>query len=479
MPGTRVLIIVFDALRPEFVTPELMPNLHGFCARGTRFSRARSTFPTETRVNQSAVLTGCMPARHGVVGNRFMAEDLLPGRLINTGDNAVLAEAARAGAVLDRPTLGQRLAAAGLSYAALSAGTPGGGRLINLTAEEGRSHRLAMRAPEACVPAGFASEIIARIGPMPDYSLPATRWIDWAVAAYLEHIEPVMSPDVMLLWLCEPDESFHYIGVGAPGALETLENADRAFGRILEHHSDALADGSTQIIAMSDHGQITLSGEPLDLPARLAEIGVTASTSQMEGADCVVAVHTAGGIWVRDRDPALVEKILDWLTRQDWCGPLFTRYGLPGTLPQAALRINHARAPDISLVLRADDGVNDHGRDGRSVHDAPYPVGGGCHGGLHARETHTFLACGGRAFAPGAVSDAPAGNIDIMPTVMALLGQSAPDGIDGRALTGDLKETPEAKQRVLTSELRGAFRTNLAVTDIGPARYLDRAWVED
>ena len=70
-PDQRFLIVVLDALRPEFVTPELMPNLHGFAARGVRFANSRSTFPTETRVNQSAVTTGCYPARHGVVANRF------------------------------------------------------------------------------------------------------------------------------------------------------------------------------------------------------------------------------------------------------------------------------------------------------------------------------------------------------------------------------------------------------------------------
>ena len=56
-PGKRFLIVVLDALRPEFVTPELMPNLHAFAQAGVRFANSRSTFPTETRVNQSAVTT--------------------------------------------------------------------------------------------------------------------------------------------------------------------------------------------------------------------------------------------------------------------------------------------------------------------------------------------------------------------------------------------------------------------------------------
>ena len=71
MAKKRVLIVAFDALRPDMVTTALMPNLYQFAAKGTHFPEARSTFPTETRVNQTALITGCYPERHGIVGNRF------------------------------------------------------------------------------------------------------------------------------------------------------------------------------------------------------------------------------------------------------------------------------------------------------------------------------------------------------------------------------------------------------------------------
>ena len=44
--STRFLIVVLDALRPEFVSRELMPNLHRFATDGVRFLNSRSTFPT-------------------------------------------------------------------------------------------------------------------------------------------------------------------------------------------------------------------------------------------------------------------------------------------------------------------------------------------------------------------------------------------------------------------------------------------------
>lgn len=71
----RILIVVFDALRPEFVTPEVMPNLHSFGSEGVHYVNSRSTFPTETRVNQSAVITGCYPHKHGIVANKFVLDE--------------------------------------------------------------------------------------------------------------------------------------------------------------------------------------------------------------------------------------------------------------------------------------------------------------------------------------------------------------------------------------------------------------------
>src|SRR5680860_703149 len=108
MAGTRALIIVFDALRPEFVTPELMPNLHAFAARGVRYLNSRSTFPSETRVNQSAVTTGCYPRRHGVVANNFVISDGPAPIVLNTGDDVAFEQALEAmtAPLLEVPTLG-------------------------------------------------------------------------------------------------------------------------------------------------------------------------------------------------------------------------------------------------------------------------------------------------------------------------------------------------------------------------------------
>ncbi len=479
---TKILIVVFDALRPEFVTSDLMPNLSAFADRGVRFENCRSTFPTETRVNQTAVLTGCYPRKHGIVGNKFPDAGILPDRVIDTGANHQIEEAfAKApGGLVTMPTLGERLAATGRRFASLSAGTPGGGRLINHTAERLGSFRLAMRCPEATVPASALADIIERIGPMPTYELPAIDWVTWAIDAYLGYILHEVTPDVMLLWLCEPDESFHYKGIGSDEALATIRHVDAEFGRILSTQKAAIESGSLQIIAMSDHGQISLEGEPLDLPVLLNEAGFVAATAPGKDIDYTVVVGNAGGIWARDRDDGLIEALVPWLMSQPWCGPIFTWNVVSGTLAISEICADHLRAPDIYLMMRSTDRKNRWGIEGTTSHDAPYPVGGGCHGGLSSYELNNVLMLGGSCFKTNEVVASPAGNIDIAPTVLHLLGMDLPIDIDGRvlqeALVGKLKSASlvEKDQTIIATN----GQTQLLVTDYGTQRYINKAWAE-
>ena len=271
----------------------------------------------------------------------------------------------------------------------------------------------------------------------------AIDWIRYAADIYLQVMEEDIRADVSLVWFCEPDESFHHLGIGSPGALETIRHVDHQFGRILDHHADAIRSGDLQIIAMSDHGQITLRGEALDITGELKSAGFRAGTCFDGDTDLIFAGSNAGGIWVKDNDPALTEGVTAWLLDQDWCGPIFTRHGTLGTLRLADVFQDHARAPEIALVMRNDHTVNAHGLAGETVHASAYPVGGGSHGGLNAHELHNVLTLGGTAFRSGITIDAHAGNVDITPTILALLGIERPAHLDGRALTEAFSGGPD------------------------------------
>ncbi|MEM7188078.1 MAG: nucleotide pyrophosphatase/phosphodiesterase family protein [Pseudomonadota bacterium] len=474
--STRVLIVVFDALRPEFVTPELMGNLHAFATEGCRFDNHHSTFPTETRVNQSAVITGCYPQNHGVVANRFPLPSADGGAsgVVSTGDDIAFAAMLEqmSEPLLGVPALGAILTRHGKRLATISAGTSGGGRLINLHADDEQGVRFTLRRPEVSVPTGLPDQIAVRIGAMPRYEQPAVAWNQYAVDAWLDLIEPETRPDVTLLWLCEPDESFHWHGIGSPQALEAIRGVDQAFGQIVSRKKDEIASGDLHVIAMSDHGQISLSGGKLGIVDQMVHAGLRAADHPGLDVDFTVTVHNSGGIWVRGADQGLIASGVEWLEAQPWCGAAFTRQGIAGTLRHQDILTDHRRAPDIYVTLAHDDRPNHWGIFGSCADNAPYPDGNGCHGGLSTYELQNFLAVQGTAFKQGARFDTPSGNVDILPTLVELMSMPSIQ-TDGRVLREAFVgcATPP-----WTIETLNGGRTRLQRSHCDGTIYLDRGW---
>ncbi len=486
--GKRILIVAFDALRPDMVTPELMPNLTAFAEAGVRFSHSRAAFPTETRVNQSALVTGCYATRHGIVGNRFMDPVAAPNGLFDTGDETALAAGDRrlGGKLLDVPVLGEILAGHGMALAVISAGTPGGARMLHHKAERLGGFRFSLHRPDASVPAARIAAVIDRIGPIPRHEIPSLTWLTYATDVYLEYLEPELAPEITILWLCEPDNSYHHRGIGSAENLAAIRHADAEFGRILNRRRASGMGDRLQIITVSDHGQLTISGAALELSAKLTEAGFAVGETlgpEADGrADLALVPGGAVGIALRDSDPGLIDAVVAWLQDQPWCGPLLTRDGR-GCLTHRQVGLDHPRAPDIVLVPRSHDAVNSHGLPGSCRHDSHYPVGGGTHGGLHPIELATWFAMAGDAFRSGRVSAVPAGIVDVLPTALYLLGIEAPSRTQGRVRREALAAhadapLPTAVEAVHSAEGAAGVRSHLSVSTVGRTPYLNRGWVD-
>src|SRR5512143_533995 len=84
-PRTTHLVIVVDGLRPDYVTPEVMPRLSRLGRRGIVFTAHHSVFPTVTRVNASSIVTGAYPEPHALLGNTIYIPSVNATRGLDTG----------------------------------------------------------------------------------------------------------------------------------------------------------------------------------------------------------------------------------------------------------------------------------------------------------------------------------------------------------------------------------------------------------
>ena len=157
------------------------------------------------------------------------------------------------------------------------------------------------------------------------------------------------------------------------------------------------------------------------------------------GADVASALSSAGGLYVRDSDPKRVRAIVDWIQRENWCGLVSTRDG-DCTFKHSDLIWDHNRTPDIGLILKANDRKNEYADVGHTFQDSTYPTGAGILGGLHKSELNNWLVASGSMFKSRQTIDILAGNVDLLPITIFLLGIDVPSHVQGRVLLEALNE---------------------------------------
>lgn len=452
---TRVIMVAMDGLRPDMLDAQETPHLAALAAAGTRFANARSVFPSETRVATPSLITGCRPGGHGMVANTLFDATVAPDRLLRTKlVEDVMGMAQGGESPLQRPSLAERLAPAGLSFALVSAGTAGAARLLHPAAERLGAFRWNVEDTAGAT----AAEVRDALGATPAHATPNIPRVDFAGRVLLDHVLPRHRPDVALLWLSEPDISFHWGGLRAEHTRRALAAADAVLGRIVTWR-DAQPDAAEiAIVVLSDHGHVTGRGKRC-LRTELTRAGFRAGTGMAPDVDVVVAPAAAPGLWLRDT--ALAPQIADFLATQDWAGPLLARD--PSILPEgrafplATLGSAHARSADLVATFAGSEQADEWGLPGFAPFDAPdVPEGGGMHGGLHRAELATVLVMQGGPFRRGAVAREAADLTDIVPTVLHALGLPV-EGMEGRPLRGALDAAADAPPPREVIDLPGGF----------------------
>ena len=477
-----VLIVAFDGLQPAQVTTELMPNLASFAEDAVTFGNHHAVFPTVTRVNAASMMTGRYPGAHGLAANTVVFRDYDPNLVFAALEPTLAQVTATLGGVLLAPTLADLLSRHGEEYLAVVTGTSGNAYVHNPNAERSGGATI---HPEFCLPGSLDDQIVSRFGAWPEEAEPNTGRMSQGVDILTNYVLKERRPAVSLLWLAEPDHTQHAYAAGTRRSNAALLEADRQFGRVVSWLADAGVETDADIIVISDHGHSTIA-ESVDVQAGVEEAGFSGHGG--EGSVIVAENGGAALFYIEGSSHPTADRLASWLMAQPWCGPVLSSEAvgpIPGTLPAALTGAEGARAPELMMSFKWSSEVSSNGVLGIARSTGGL-AGQGMHGSMSRQETHNVLLGRGPSFKRGIVLDTPSGNVDLTPTVLAILGLPAAEMTDGRPLSEALKAGPsaaavesstewhEAERKVET----GTYRQRIKISRVGDTAYLDEGNAE-
>jgi predicted AlkP superfamily pyrophosphatase or phosphodiesterase len=498
------MVFVLDGLRPDSINPVDTPNLYRLRREGVSWTNSHSAVPTVTRVNSSVIGSGAYPANTGIVGNTMYVPAMGPSPF-DTGqaDNLTRLDELTGGRMLLTETLGERLTDAGKKVVAIGSGSSGGTLLLNPRAPRGNG--VMINAGDVTptrpftYPTSVGDEILARFGPPPagDEGGPNAK-VDYTEEVLRDYVLTELEPDVVLNWFTQPDGSQHEFGAGSPEGLFTIRNDDRQIGLILDRLEELGLSERTNILVVSDHG-FSLHDFNVNLTQELVDAGLKESSTSE---DVVVANSGSSLVHVQNRDPGKIRAIVEFLQRQPWSGALYTAAARPrdgrytpspgrprpdgwvrGTFSLELIHHDNAeRGADIVVTYPWSNELNTFGVPGTSGNAGGGPTGpltgpGSGHGSFSPWDVrNTFIAWGADVKDGRTIIKAPAGNVDIGPTLLALEGLR-PDTPDGRVLTEAFTGGPDERRlKVRTRTFRtaadgGRYRAAVQISELDGQRY--------
>ena len=471
----RTLIVFFDGLRPDYITPEAMPNVYAFSKRGVYGKQHHSVFPTVTRVNSSSYASGSYPATNGIMGNTVYFPQVDKKKGLNTGEASEMEKVTKAtgGHLLTTISLGEILQAAGAKMMVFSSGSSGQALFQNHTVSGGAIINTSMILPES-----YKATVLAEIGPIPAHDKPNSAQHQWITDALIKYGLTLDGPLVSAIWFSDPDGTAHTDGIGVPSSMASIKSVDAQFGRIIADLEKKQLTEKFNIIISTDHGFVTHVGKN-GLSEFLIKEGLK---KDKESEDVVIA---EGAIYVQNHDQEKIKEIVARLQSQEWIGGIFTKAAKPGDLKGSiegtvsfdAIHWNHPeRAGDILVDYDWNDDKNSQGYAGTSLSRG---VAG--HGGFSQYEVHIALLAAGPSFKKAYASELPSSNVDIAPTVLQIHQLKIPTSMDGRVLTelmvnekASPKLAPKKETIITKAPIKGGtYELRVERTLLGKYQYVD------
>lgn len=456
----HVVVVVWDGMRPDFVTNQNTPTLAAVARHGVIFKNNHSAFPSSTNVNGVVLATGDEPAHGGVIANQEYRAEIDPQKAFDTSDFPALDQIDKfTSSFLAAPTVAEIVQKAG--YRTAIAGSKPVAQLADRSRrrETDVARESIVVYQKRSLPADAQAAITAAVGPFPVRTgFPNDKEDAWTTRVLTDFLWKKSVPKFSLLWLSEPDLSQHESAPGSPTSIVAIKSSDDNLARVLAalKAKDALTD--TDLIVVSDHGFSTID-LAVDVAALLHAAGFNAvrelAAKPPSGQILVVSLGGSVGFYVVDHDQKVIRGLVDFLQRSDFAGVILTRNAQDGTFTLDQAKMNTPTAPDVVAACRWDDQPNKFGVAGQVASDIGRNVGEGTHSTFSPRDMNNTLIASGPDFRRGWTDQTPSGNIDVAPTILWILGLKAPQQTDGRVLSETLVESgvpPAVTEKTLEAQ---------------------------
>src|SRR5256885_6783926 len=421
--GEHVVVVVWDGMRPDFVNEQSTPALWKLAHRGVTFRNHHSVFPSATIVNGTAINTGVYPDRSGVLANHDYRPEIDAKRSIDVENARVVrkGDELSGGKYIALPTIAELIRNGGGKTAIATAKTVG--LLFDRHADPRSGQNIF--AGDSASPEAI-TEIVRTLGAFPPATQPADRDA-WTTKALTDFLWEKGIPQFSLLWLSEPDDTEHKTAPGAPAAIAAIRSSDDNLARVLaalDRSNGGRTRSTTDIFVVSDHGFSTIA-HSIDVPKVLRNAGfdaVTELTGEPKSGQIMI-VGNGGTVlfYVIGHDAAVTRRLVEFLQQTDFAGAIFTSEPMEGTFTLNKVKIDNQHTPDWEMSFRWNENKNQFGVAGMMDGDWQRAAGEGTHATLSRFDMHNVLVAAGPNFKRGETDELPSGNVDLAPTILAIL----------------------------------------------------------
>src|SRR4051812_5609108 len=209
----NVILIVWDGMRPDFVTAQNTPTLARLGETGVVFRNHHPVYLSATNVNGVALATGLYPDHSGLIANHEFRPQIDSRKPVDVENPGVVRKGDELthGHYIAAPTVaelvrkaGRRTVVAGSKTVGLLHDRPLGVPFAN--------HSVTLSAGSVW-PNEMAAALTKLIGPFPAGHIERDAWTTKALTdVFWKDSMPAFS----LLWLGEPDLTQHETSLGAP-----------------------------------------------------------------------------------------------------------------------------------------------------------------------------------------------------------------------------------------------------------------------